>query len=376
MTKPGYGTELNPLSFDDFVSGWIIKPGHTVWLRGGTYSGDITLNLNGEADNLILVKAYPGETPILDGKLTVNGSYCRFQNIVIRYSGWLTRNGPTGLPNKQFDINAPGIEFVNCVIHDVESSGFWTTATDAKFYGNVVYNIGWYDGSKGRAHSLYTQNATGRKLIKHNIMFNSFGWGIHAYTESGAIDNFDIIENTLFNAGAACGKAYDNILIGGGVSATGIVMNGNMTYGGRNGYLDFGTNGVTMEASNNYFPEGWDIDYTTFTVNENNTVGTVGNTSFLYANEYDANRANLTIYNEAQADSVTVDVSAVYDPGDVLTVRNVQDYWEDTQELTVSEAGTIAVDMRASERTVSAPVGWDAPATTFPTFGCFVVERA
>jgi len=54
--------------------------------------------------------------------------------------------------------------------------------------------------------------------------------------------------------------------------------------------------------------------------------------------------------------------------------RNVQDYWNDTQTLDIT-AGHITVNMQAVNRTVETPVGWTAPATTFPQFGAFVLEK-
>jgi hypothetical protein len=49
--------------------------------------------------------------------------------------------------------------------------------------------------------------------------------------------------------------------------------------------------------------------------------------------------------------------------------------WQDVQELTVAGDGTITVDMQAANRSVATPIAWDAPATTFPEFGCFVLQK-
>jgi len=51
----------------------------------------------------------------------------------------------------------------------------------------------------------------------------------------------------------------------------------------------------------------------------------------------------------------------------------VQDYFNDIQVLPI-KGGVVGIDM--VHRTVSSPVGWNAPASTFPQFGAFVLEVA
>jgi len=81
----------------------------------------------------------------------------------------------------------------------------------------------------------------------------------------------------------------------------------------------------------------------------------------------------LTIYNEAQADNIQVDVSALTTSG-IVNAHNVQDYFNDIQSLEVTD-GQIIINMQAVNRTVAKPVGWTAPATTFPSFGCLRLEK-
>lgn len=46
-----------------------LRPGDTLYLRGGTYYEHVTLKLAGTAEQPITVRAYPGELPVLDGGL-------------------------------------------------------------------------------------------------------------------------------------------------------------------------------------------------------------------------------------------------------------------------------------------------------------------
>src|ERR1700741_5077229 len=44
-----------------------VRPGDTIWLRGGIYRGTYDANLNGTSTAPIKVRQYPGERAIIDG---------------------------------------------------------------------------------------------------------------------------------------------------------------------------------------------------------------------------------------------------------------------------------------------------------------------
>ncbi len=44
-----------------------VHPGDTIWLRGGTYVGHFTSNLNGTSSSPIIVRQYAGERATIDG---------------------------------------------------------------------------------------------------------------------------------------------------------------------------------------------------------------------------------------------------------------------------------------------------------------------
>jgi len=52
-----------------------VIPGDTIYLHGGTYTGNFTCSVSGTEALPITVQAYPGETVIIDGGLTVTGDY-------------------------------------------------------------------------------------------------------------------------------------------------------------------------------------------------------------------------------------------------------------------------------------------------------------
>ena len=51
----------------------MLSPGDTLFVREGTYRESVTITSQGSVDNPITIKAYPNETPILDGRAVVAG---------------------------------------------------------------------------------------------------------------------------------------------------------------------------------------------------------------------------------------------------------------------------------------------------------------
>lgn len=379
---PALGNLENPLTLAEVNTDLRIKAGDEIVMRGMPTSGDYTMSRSGASGKLLSFRNYQDEQPQLDGSITINGGYVEYRNLEIFYSGWLSResaeegSSPSDIPLKLFHVNAPNSRFINCIIHDLREVGFWSGANDSEFYGCLMFNIGWTAPDRGHGHGIYTQNIAGSKRIEDCIIFNNFGWGIHAYS-SNAINLFGMqfIGNTCFNAGKLNGSNYIDILIGSGTGmAQAPIIRENMSYGTSTG-LQFYSNGaedVTLE--DNYCPNGKTGMYTALSESGNYWGSAIGNQTFLRPNRYQSGRANLTIYNQAQADSVQVDVSSVLSAGRAYKLRNVQDYFVDIQTGTVAQDGTITVNMPAINRSVQAPIAWNAPATTFPDFGCFVLE--
>lgn len=333
-----------------------------------------------------MFQAAAGARVTIDGSLTVNGAYTTWQDIEITYSGWTTRetelegSTPADLPiTKKLDVLGDAVLFVNCNIHDLATVGVWTGADASTFYGCNVFHIGWNGPDRGHGHAVYTQNSTPERTFKHNTFHNCFGWGIHAYTGSGAIDNLTFIENTCFEAGAPAGWDTNNILVGGGPSATNPKLYRNNTYGAGGVNIGYneggGATGVVLE--DNYFPDGLVKVACTIASESGNVTEAPasGSRVTVYANEYETGRALITVYNWDAADSIAVDVSAVLSAGAAYALHNTQDFYGDIATGTVAQDGTITVDMRAVSHTVAAVAGgWPSEATTFPVFGCLILR--
>jgi uncharacterized protein YjdB len=176
-----------------------VQPGDTIWLRGGTYPRiDVITRLAGTAANPIIVRSYPGEWPIVDGRIRVERGYVWFW-------GFEALDSDLATPNRQiFDTQAPGVKYINLIVHDASGVGIgaWVSAPDTEVYGCLVYNNGRLGSNPlSRGHGLYFQNSTGFKRFIDNIVFNNYSYNFHGYSESGVLDNIYLEGNVSFNAG-------------------------------------------------------------------------------------------------------------------------------------------------------------------------------
>jgi Right handed beta helix region len=209
-----------------------------------------TSNLTGTRDAPIKVRQYPGERAIVEDSrarangatLNIHGEWTTYQDFEVTDTnsdrGYDWKCMPNGCFRPMaFEVQAPHTKFINLVIHDTgHGFGFWKEAVDSELYGNLIFNIGSKNlsMSKHHGHGVYTQNNTGTKQIRDNIIFNTYGWGIHAYPNPGDMQGFDIEGNVIFNTGVLNDRAtrYNAILVSGYAPYHGarIVVANNYTY--------------------------------------------------------------------------------------------------------------------------------------------------
>jgi len=262
-----------------------ILAGDTVWIRGGVYNAggtgkySVASTLHGTASAYIVFRQYPGEQAILDdptlntasSQLVVRGTYLAFWGFALRNSNATRTSARPNTIYEQGDHN----KYINLVIHD-GGVAFLTEppATNAEISGLIIYNNGYDGGStdRGHGHALYlTNTAPSTVLARDNIMFNQFGFGVHAYTDvSGRhVDNTILKRNVSFNNGTIMSNvnsAAYNIMIGAdspGTGGTGDVADSNMTFWSYNPSNSFAeginmqmgravVNPGTVQVTNNY----------------------------------------------------------------------------------------------------------------------------
>lgn len=218
----GDGSMLNPWTLQKaFDHPSALKPGDTVWIRGGIYTNDydaqtsFNCKTNGTLNAPIIFRNYNGERVLIDGAKSYtifaglgNCSYTWFWGLEVFNSSATDRNHDIlgGIT-----CTAENIKFINMIVHDTGSGiDAWKTAKNTEIYGCILYHIGnnLLNGTnwEGHGHGMYLQNDTfGTKLIHNNIVFSTFGNGIKIWqtTTTAPIGNFDIRNNILFNGGSA-----------------------------------------------------------------------------------------------------------------------------------------------------------------------------
>ncbi len=394
-----------------------LQPGDTLWLRGGRYAGPFTSDLTGSAAAPILVRAMPGARAVLDGgaayasTLQINGAYTWFWDLEVMRSDpdrvtAVSGSSPSDLSRGHSNgVNVFGdhIRLINLIVHDDgQGFGFWTPAEDSEIYGSLVYNNGWLGPDRGHGHAIYTQNLNGTKRIYDNILFNQFSYGIHAYTEGGSIQGFDIAGNIWFNNGIIAGgenTLKDNCLVGGLQPAARVTLRENAGWAHsatersvRLGYDDPGNvdvtlldnyfvgatvfaqpwQSITMNGNTFYSEVSGEINTGDYTDNTYQATRPGGVKVILRPNLYEPGRANIAIYNWDLAASVAVDVSSVLSPGTEFELRNAQDFWSAPVLAGTYTGSPLVIPMQAWP--AAAPLGFPvSPTPTGPEFNVFVL---
>ncbi len=400
-----------------------VRPGDTIWLRGGTYPGAFVSDLSGDSPCVhpIVLRSYPGEFARLDGAsipssqsdpgfiLTVQGSCAVYRDFEVMSSSNPNPNGGQSIRPEGLQIVGPDNKIVNLVVHDTgQGMGFWEGAPDSEITGCLVY----YNGNSALDHGIYTNNLNGTKKINDNIIFRNYGLGLHAYTTNGHLNNFEIERNIAFDNGKLNqSMSYvPNFLLGSGQGA-GTSCNSspqvaqnpkfidNDSYhprgaGGREIDLGYSTGSCNPTATGNYLVGDTTLTlgpaFGTITISGNTFYGPVSGFSsgtypsntylsarptttqvFVRPNPYEAGRAQIVVYNWANQSAVNVDIGSVLFPGAQFQVRNAQNYFGAPVLSGTYAGGSISLPMTGL--TPATPVGLPAPPATGPEFNAFVL---
>jgi uncharacterized protein YjdB len=389
----GSGTASSPWDFSTALNGGNgkVQPGDTIWVRGGTYTGTYSTNLNGTASAPIIVRAYPLERVTIDANELSNDVFVTHGSYTWYWGFEFTNSDPTRVfstisSSSRPDVvvnNGTHMKYINLVVHD-GGVGFYTYTNmpDVEIYGAIVYNNGWQAPDRGHGHGLYLKNDVGPVVARDNVIFNQFGYGIHIYTDAGAglLNNISAIGNISFDNGslASTGPSAE---IGnlGQPPANNLTVTDNMTYvapsvGGSN--LDLGS-GDGLTATGNYVVGGGGISqgsWTNATIANNTVIPPNPSQTqvFVRPNAYEPGRAYIAVYNWGGLGAVSVDLSAVLKPGALYAIMNVQDLFGTPVATGTYGGGSVSIPITAVPPPVPIGITSLAP-TTGPLFNVFVV---
>lgn len=416
------GTQDDPLDLATVLAAeGPVQPGERVMVLEGTYVGRYLSQVSGEPEAAVVVFAEPGARVTIDGNAAGSGSALSIEGPWVEVHGFEFTNSDEGRVSKDpgsspsdislvdgVTITAPNVKLINNVIHDTaQGVSFWSGAVDGELYGNIIYNNGWIAPDRGHGHAIYTQNAEGTKRIARNVLFFGFSFGVHAYTEGGSIQGFDIVENVWFRTGASVpGQTgyTDGCLVGGLQPVARTVLDGNASFApgvGERGVL-LGWGGAVenedITLTDNFFVGrlGFQGNWQQGTVTGNTVHGELsgieraafpantfsdelpeGQEVIVRENDYDPRRAELVVYDWAESGAVAVDLEGVVPVGASFEVHSVFDLWGAPVVSGVFEGG--AVDVPLGTKPAPEPrglegaiVGEDDPGARF---GVFVVRH-
>ena len=218
-----------------------VGPGGIIYIHGGTYYGAYVSNLNGTNGNPIVVRPWYDETVIIDScnapsgsaeTFKFDGSYTHVKGLTITNSNPNHYAASGGLEGVRYFGHHN--KLINCIIHDNTGNGigFWSSAIGSEVAGCIIYHNGTIGEDRGHGHGLYIQNNSNEyKIIRDNIIFNSFGKGAQIYGTEVSIRNVKMINNTIFNSALAASSSIEQGIIAGGVlPVDNMILNNNIFY--------------------------------------------------------------------------------------------------------------------------------------------------
>ena len=409
-------------------AGGRVQPGDTIWLRGGTYKGSFRTTVSGRPGSPVVIRQLHGERAVIDGASSRKDTWTAAGEYTVFWGFELTNSNPQRSTMSLTESIRPDIianyaahtKYINLVVHD----GGVAMYTDARFpdveiAGCIFYNNGWQKPDRGHGHALYIKNYTGPLVARDNVVFNQYGYGIHAYTNanSGKLINITIEGNVSFNNGTLATRRSlsANILLGGDGYAAGGTIRDNMTYFSPSltgaeanvvvGWKTLQNGDVVVE--HNYLVGGAPVlqfGFWTAARVSNDTLISFGrgplvlrkdpaargqiwrdNTErqmppattriVVRPNPYEAGRAHVVVYNWGKQSQVRADMSGVLSDGDRYEVRNVQDLFGPPVTTGTVSGGSIAIPMGGVTPPVPTGLTSSPAPKTGPDFDTFLVTR-
>lgn len=186
------GTVNAPFRSIDIALGKTL-PGDTVLVRAGTYHEKVVFPGSGRLNKYISLKAYPGETPIIDGTgLSITGKEAL---VTIRSVSYILFQG--------FDVcnYTSSTPWVNINGIEVDGGSGNIQVRQNKIY-NIAHNVALADGRSGHGIEIFGNATTPMTniLVEGNTIHDCKTGYSENLTINGYVDGFTIRNNTIYNA--------------------------------------------------------------------------------------------------------------------------------------------------------------------------------
>src|SRR5437867_1936882 len=369
-TSRGDGSRDRPWDLATALSGGRgrVQPGDTIWLRGGTYTGNFDGTLTGTSAAPIVVRQYPGERATIDGNLHVHGAYAIYWGFEI------TQSNPAGDANDAYGIH-------------VYAGSRHPFLSNVHVRGNTAFNTGAISREGPQDANLLIG---GDVLTEHmsadsNLLYFPGTTGRNLRLGMPRGDNRDILVRGNYVVGGAV-----TLLMAGWVKAD-VVDN---EFVGSADMVDLTARGPLAAHTwrhNTYGRDpaarAWHYQGSAYDLASWEAATGLGRTGtasaappttprvFVRPNKYEPGRATIVVYNWGHRPRVSVDVSSALRVGARFELRNVQDLFGPPVLSGAYAGGTIDIPMTGVE--LPRPVGRGAapalPSRTGPTFDVFIL---
>jgi hypothetical protein len=248
-------------------------------------------------------------------------------------------------------------------------------------YGNsILENMSYFTLSQQSGSINIGQYSASYNI---DVEDNIFVGGGNTITVEGVNSPFTFFNNTLVNLPSGFNSTTQEQVVFGQLPGQGISGYnwGNNSYYGANLFEIGSYNGLALSNGSSVSFTQWQSDgFDTHST----LVSTLPAGKWVYVrpNQYEAKRANITIYNWDAYDAsgnvvlgksptVSVDLSRVLAPGDNFIIQDVQNFYGPPVVSGIYAGGTVTIPMEGLAK--AAPIGFVAPAHTAPAFGTFIV---
>jgi parallel beta-helix repeat protein len=224
-----------------------LRPGDVVLVRSGTYAENVDIARGGTGAEPVTVRAFPGEQPLLTGRLKVAADHVRVSGLIVEGR---TPTNPTDVA--VYVSGAVDVQLIRNEIRRAGQSGIFVG--DGSSRTQIVSN--WIHDNGRNAlldHGIYVENAADT-LVANNVVGSNVGYGIQLYPDA---DDSVVTQNTVVRNGRS------GVIVGGEetTSDRNSIENNIVSFNGEQGIRTFwgGPVGRDNVAANNLVygnPEG------------------------------------------------------------------------------------------------------------------------
>jgi parallel beta-helix repeat protein len=184
----------------------VLKPGDTLFIRGGTYYQTAYAPASGTAKAPVVISGYPGENVVIDGVYTnpvsswgslfsVAGSYVQVKNVTIKRSNWM------GLTLRGAYDQAIAVNSVSNMENGILLTGNAEhgLVDGCNVYYNAKSNEEFRQTRNGWSSGLSAARGAVNSTLRNNTVWNNWGEGLSTYETTYTVMQGNKVYNNILN---------------------------------------------------------------------------------------------------------------------------------------------------------------------------------